>query len=123
MALRDLLEHIDIARNQRRFGNDAKLEPRMPRKFFENRPRDLQLALDRLIRIGSRADRNLLARFYLANFLPQKFSRVLLGINLLLELDTVTHLHELVGVARITIFAGKLASPVRIDRPGKRHLS
>src|SRR5438874_10360552 len=95
----------------------------MPRKFFENRPGDLQLALNRLVWVGGRADSNLLARLHFANFLSQKFSRMLLGINLLLELDTVTHLHELVRIARITIFAGELASPVRIDGPGKRHLS
>ena len=95
----------------------------MARKFFKNRARDLKLPLNWLIGICGCADGNLLTRFYFAYLLPQKFSRVLLGIDLLLKVDAVTHLHELVGVARVTIFAGELASSVGIHRPGERHLS
>src|SRR6476646_938663 len=95
----------------------------MPSKFFENRARDFKLALNWLIRISGGADRNLLSRLHFANFLSQKLSRVLLDINLLLELDAVPHLHELVGVACVAIFAGKLASAIWVDRPGKRHLT
>src|SRR5579864_2733635 len=93
----------------------------MPRKLLQNRPRDLELFLYRLIGIGRRPNCNIFSSFHPAQFLTQKFSRLLLGINLLLELKAVAHLHKLVGVARVTIFAGKLAPAVRIDRPCERH--
>src|SRR2546430_11209693 len=47
---------------------------------------------------------------------------ILLHVNLLLEVHTVAHFHELVRVARIAVFAGKLAATVWIDGPGERHL-
>jgi hypothetical protein len=46
---------------------------------------------------------------------------MLLDENLLLEFHAVAHLHEFVGVARIAVFASKLASTVGIDGPRKRH--
>src|SRR5205085_7910076 len=42
-------------------------------------------------------------------------------INLALKIQAVAHLHELVGIARVTILARKLAPPIWIDGPGKRH--
>ncbi|PYX24820.1 MAG: hypothetical protein DMG82_07190 [Acidobacteria bacterium] len=39
--------------------------------------------------------------------------------NLALEIK-IRHLHELVRVTRITVFAGKFASAVGIDGPGER---
>jgi hypothetical protein len=44
---------------------------------------------------------------------------VLLDVDFLLELGAVAHLHELVGVAGVTIFAGELAAAVRVDGPGE----
>src|SRR5919201_3555548 len=46
---------------------------------------------------------------------------MLLHVNLLLEVESIAHLHELMGIAGIAVLAGKLASPIRIDRPGERH--
>ena len=46
---------------------------------------------------------------------------MLLDENLLLELHSVAHLHEFVGVAGITVFAGKFAATVRVDCPGEGH--
>src|SRR5579864_6103490 len=93
----------------------------MPRKLLQNRPRDLELLLDRLIGIGRRPNRNVFSAFNPPQFLAQEFGGVLLGINLLLELKAVARFHKLVRVARVAIFAGKLAPAVRIDRPCKRH--
>jgi hypothetical protein len=46
---------------------------------------------------------------------------MLLGVDLLLEFHAFAHLHKFVGIAGVAVFAGKLASAIRIDGPGKRH--
>ena len=46
---------------------------------------------------------------------------LLLHVDLALKVHAVAHLHELVGVARVAVFAGEFASAIGIDRPGKRH--
>jgi len=46
---------------------------------------------------------------------------VLLDENFLLEVDAIAHFHELVGVTGIAVFAGELASAVRVDCPGEGH--
>src|SRR5690349_16910813 len=43
--------------------------------------------------------------------------------DLLLEVDTVAHFHEFVGVARVAVLASELATSIRIDRPGEGHAS
>src|SRR5438128_9739850 len=83
---------------------------------------NFQLFLDRLVWIGRRADGDLLSCLNPAKFLAQQVSRMLLGINLLLELNAVAHFHELMCVTRIAIFAGEFAPAIWIDRPGKGHL-
>src|SRR5438552_13463784 len=93
----------------------------MSRQLLHNGARDFKLPLRWLIRIGCRANGNLLAVFYAAQLLPQQVGGVLLDVNLLLEIHAVAHLHKFVGVARVAIFAGELAAAIRIDRPGKRH--
>jgi hypothetical protein len=45
---------------------------------------------------------------------------MLLDKNLSLKIDPVAQFHELMRIARIAILAGKLASAIGIDRPGKR---
>jgi len=45
---------------------------------------------------------------------------VLLDEDLLLERVAIAHLHELVGVARIAVLAGKFAAAIGIDRPRER---
>ena len=44
---------------------------------------------------------------------------LLLDENLALEVDAVAEFHELVGVARIAVFAGEFAPAIRINSPGK----
>ncbi len=46
---------------------------------------------------------------------------MLLDVDFLLEIHAVSHFHEFVGVAGVTILAGKLAAAVGIDGPGERH--
>src|SRR5215831_10101192 len=48
---------------------------------------------------------------------------MLLDEDLLLKIDAIAHLHKLVGVARVAVLAGKLASAIRIDRPRERQIS
>ena len=59
--------------------------------------------------------------FHPAEFLPQQVRGVLLDVDLLLEIHTVAHFHEFVGVAGIAVFAGKLAAAVGIDGPVEGH--
>ena len=51
---------------------------------------------------------------------PQQFCRVLLDKDFLLELISVAHFHEFVGVAGIAVFAGELTAAVGIDGPCER---
>ena len=46
---------------------------------------------------------------------------MLLHKDLALKIQAFAHLHEFVGIACITIFAGELAAPVRVDHPRKWH--
>ena len=50
----------------------------------------------------------------------QQHRRILLHVNLLLEFAAI-QLHIFVRVARVAVFARKLAPAIRIDRPLKRH--
>ena len=81
----------------------------------------LEALLCRLIGIGCRADGDLFPALHLLQVAPQQPRGLLLDVDLALEVDAVAHLHELVRVARIAVFAGELAAAIRIDRPGKRH--
>src|ERR1700686_5434766 len=46
---------------------------------------------------------------------------MLLDVDLALKVQAVPHFHELVCVARVAVLAGELASPIRVDLPGKGH--
>src|SRR5437588_12272057 len=46
---------------------------------------------------------------------------MLLHKDLALKIDSFAHLHEFVGIACITIFAGELTTTVRVDHPGEWH--
>ena len=93
----------------------------MPRQFFQNSSRHFEAAFSGLVRIGGGADRDLFSRLYVPELLPQQIGGVLLDVDLLLEVHAIAHLHKFVGVAGITVLAGKFAAAIRIDRPGKRH--
>ena len=58
---------------------------------------------------------------HLLQFLAQQPCAVLLHVDFALKIQAVAHLHEFVRIARVTIFAGKLASSIGIDLPGEGH--
>src|SRR5208282_2449630 len=53
----------------------------------------------------------------------QERRRLLLDENLSFEVHAVPQFHELVGVARVAVLAGKFATTVRVDRPRKRKIA
>src|SRR5215471_13181547 len=93
----------------------------MLRQFLKYGACHLEALFRWLIRIGCGAYGDLLARLYLAKFLAKQVRGVLLDVDLALEVQAIAHLHELMGVARVAVFAGKLAAPVRIDGPAEGH--
>ena len=93
----------------------------MEREFFQDSARHFEALLGRLIGIGGGADGDLLAGLNLAQLLAQQLRGLLLDVDLPLEVGAVAHLHELVGVARVAIFAGELASAIGIDGPSEGH--
>ena len=93
----------------------------MTRHFFEDRPRNLIPSLRRLIRVGGCANSDSLLWSHAPQFAAQHFGGVLLHIDLALKIDAISHFHELMRIACVTIFAGKLASSIRIDCPRKGH--
>jgi len=74
-----------------------------------------------LIGIRRRAQCDFFPRLDVVKLLPQQVGGMLLDENLLLEIDAVAHFHEFMGIARVTVLAGELASAVGVDRPRKRH--
>src|SRR5664279_3274802 len=50
-------------------------------------------------------------------YVKQQTAWLLLNVDLALEIEAIAHFHELVGVARIAVFAGELAAAVGIDGP------
>ncbi len=90
----------------------------MMREFLQNRARNLVTPLGGLVRVGGGPNGDRLAILNLPQLLAQQIRGVLLDEDLVLEVF-VGHFHEFVRVAGITVFAGKLAAPIRIDRPGE----
>ncbi len=93
----------------------------MPGQFFQDGAGHFEAALGGLIGIGGGSDGNLLPRLHPAQFLPQQVGGMLLDVDLLLEIHAVAHFHELVGVAGVAVFAGKLAAAIGIDGPLEGH--
>src|SRR5437660_11509401 len=89
----------------------------MPRQFLEDCPRNLETPLRRLIRICRRANRDLLRALHLSQFESQKPRCLLLDENLSFEVHAVPQFHELMGITRVAVLAGKLAASIRIDGP------
>src|SRR5262249_30419636 len=118
---RDGLQQIEIADDQVRLGYQSKGKPPVPCQLFHDGARHSEFPLRRLVRIGGGADGDALTRAHLLELLAQEPGAVLLDVNLALKIQAVAQLHELVGVARVAVFAGKLASPVGIDHPGEGH--
>src|ERR1700694_974925 len=115
--LADAPQNLDIARDQVRLGHNSNRKTGVPRQFLEDRARNLETPLRRLIRISRRANRDLLRTLDLFQLRPQEPRRLLLDENLSFEVHAVPQFHELVGIPRVAVLAGKLAAAIRIDRP------
>ena len=87
------------------------------RQHFDDPARELELALDRLIRIGDDAERD---HFRLvtggASSRSSSFDRVVLRHQLRLEIEARREVQVAVRRPRKTVNAAVLAAPVRIDR-------
>src|SRR5262249_12277760 len=83
-------------------------------------PRDPVSALRRLIRIGGGSDPDCLSWLHFLELAAKRARVEALRVDLALELERVTQLHELVGVAGVAIFATKPAPAGRSHRPDKR---
>ena len=116
IALRHPRQNVDVARHQRRFGDDAD---RMAGalQHFENAAHDLVLALDRLIGIGVGADRDH-ARLVVRRrqFLFQQRRRIRLGEQLRFEIQSRRQPEIGVGRPREAVDAAMLAAAIGIDR-------
>ena len=55
----DFLQQVEISKNQVSLGDEAEIQPVMPRQFFQNCARHFEAALGGLIGIGGGADRDL----------------------------------------------------------------
>ena len=116
IALRHPLENVDVARHQRRFGDDAD-GMAGPLQHFENAAHDFVLALDRLIGIGVGADRDharLVTRC--RQFLLEQFRRVGLGEQLRFEIEPGRKSEIGVRRPREAVDAAVLAAAIGIDR-------
>jgi hypothetical protein len=107
--------------NEIRFGDDAQFEAAVAGKLLQNSARDLIAPLGWLIGIGCGSQGDGFSRLHATQIMPQQFGGMLLDIDFLLELRSVPQFHKFMSVAGIAVLAGKLASAVRIDRPGERH--
>ena len=113
-------QQVKIAQNQRALGGDGKIQPLEFAEHPEHAARDLELLFRRLVRVGGRAERDGQAAVAgPAEFGAEQRRRAQLGENLALKFAAVVQLHELVGVARVTILAAEFAAAIGIERPGK----
>ncbi len=117
IALGHPCKNVGIARDQRRFRDDAN-RVAGALHHFENAAHDLPVALDRLIGIGVGADRDH-ARFIVRRrqFLLQKLRRVRLGEQLGFEIEPRRQPEKGMGRPREAVDAAVLAAAIGIDRP------
>jgi hypothetical protein len=95
----------------------------MTGKLLQDSARDFVTALGWLVGIGRGAECNCFSTLDSTQVVPRQFRRVLLDVDFLLELPTITHFHEFVRVAGIAVFAGELTAAVGIGGPGERQPS
>ena len=72
VVLRDLGEQVDVALDQRRFGDDAETVAGLAGEDFEQAPGDSRAALDGLVGIGCRAERDLVGGIDASQLLLQQ---------------------------------------------------
>ena len=127
---RNDVEDIDVANDLIGLGDDRDAEAFALGQLLKAGTRDAVLPFRGLVGIGGRADSNVFGlrvagpfRFVgvlLRDIARQQSRSILLDKNLALELAAI-NLHVLMGVARVTVFAGKFAAAVGIYRPFKGH--
>ena len=114
------LQNVDVARDQRRFGDDADWMVRL-RQHFEDRSRDAPLPFDRLIRIGICPKRDRLRLVAgLGEFLCQQRRSIGLGVEFGFEIEPRRMPEIAMARARIAVDAAMLAAAVGIDRAVER---
>jgi len=112
-------QQFEVSHHKIRLGHNSQLEAAMAGELFENGARDFVAPLGWLVGIGRCTERDGLTRLDSPQFLPQQFPRILLDVNLLLEIHAVPHFHEFVSVAGIAVAAAEFAPAIRIDGPGE----
>ena len=80
------MEHVEVTENQVAFGDDAQIKSLVTGEFFQNGASHLETAFGGLVGIRGGAERDLLARLDPAQLLPQQIGRMLLDVDLLLEI-------------------------------------
>ena len=93
----------------------------MLREDFESRLRPFETPLRRLVRVGSRPDRNPAAAVDSLQFAVQNLRHIGLGVNLVFKFEAFAEFHEFVRVAGVTIAAAELAAPIGVQTPFERH--
>jgi len=122
VVLANLAQQGRVPHDEIGLGDNAEFEPAMAGEFFEEGASDFVAALGGLIRIRRGPDGDLLTLLDLFQFAAQQVGGVQLDEDLALEVE-VGHLHELVGVTRVAVFAGEFAAAVRVDGPGERQIA
>ena len=120
-ALRDLLHQVDVAEKQRRLGQNGagirEVAHRLPDPAHE-----LVAALDPLVRVGVRAQRDVLALPRRPPELDaQELRHVDLDDDLPLEVLAGVEIQVGMGGASEAVCAGMRASSIGVDRPPERH--
>ncbi len=114
VVLRDLLQEIDVAGDERGLGDDADAQALLAGEDFEERAGDADAAFDRLIRIGGSPDRNLFGWVNVAELLFEQPRGVFLEVDLVLEGAGPGLLRDVDGAWRRGIDRGRLEELVGV---------
>ncbi len=118
----DAPQQVQIAHYLIRFRGDGYAQPASRGHLLENRAGGAEFTFGRLVRIGSRADGDVLAlNFFHGQVAPGQRSGVFLDVDLPLEIGGV-QLHVFVCIPRVAVVAAKFAATVGVHCPGKRHV-
>ena len=113
-------DQVEVALDQRRLGHDRE-RVLVLGQHLDDLPRDLPLALDRLVRVGVGAERDRVAHVAaLRELRAQQLRRVGLREELRLEVEARRQVEVRVRRPRVAVDAAVLAALVRIDRLRER---
>src|ERR1700733_1166687 len=121
MPARDLLQKIDIPRDQLRLGGNAEPQAGGLREGLEHRASDSIAALSGLIGIGRSAQGDGVPLRELAQFTQERRAIEMFGVDAALEIQRVAQLHEFMGVTGIAVLTAELAAAVGVDAPLERN--